>query len=256
MRRHIFETLRFSRVACARPVTAGLMALSLMTLAPLALQAQTPAAPVQEPATPQEPKAQDVPDSTTQDTPAQPQPLPDLTGVPTLVPMPKEPPEVQEVEIPAKPVAVLSGDSKWEDNYATLSEAFKKINAALEKAGKKAAGRPVVVYTKYTDEGFSYQAMIPLAEAPASDAAPLGEGVGYGVVPAGKALRFIHADSYGEISETYEAAGLYIETRDLISKELQIEEWVTDITDPAAKNAIVNLYIELMDKPSGSAPPQ
>ncbi|MEN3929546.1 GyrI-like domain-containing protein [Microvirga sp. W0021] len=184
-----------------------------------------------------------------------PEPLPDLTNVPTLVPMPKEPPDVQEVEIPAKPVAIISGDSTWDDSIVNLAEAFKKLDAALAKAGKKSAGRPVAVFTKSTEDGFSYDALIPLAEAPAADATALADNIRYGTSPIGKAIRFIHKDPYELISMTYEGIALYMENKNLVGKDELIEEYVTDITDQADKKTIVNIYIQLENTPQPAQKP-
>lgn len=254
-------------------LTGSVLALSL-AMAPVAGLAQQPAAnppPAETPQTVTPPPAETPKDGAQNPAPVAPTapaapavsgdqpeaagatapeaaPFPDLTAVPTLVPMPKDPPEAQEVEIPAKPVAIVSGDSTWDDSVVKLGDAFKKINEALEKAGKKPAGRPVAVFTKSTDDGFSFDAMIPLEAAPATDAAPLGDGIRYGIVPAGKALRFIHKDPYELISMTYEGVALYMENKNLVGKEDLIEEYVTDISDQADKNTIVNIYVELVDK--------
>jgi Transcriptional regulator, effector-binding domain/component len=171
-----------------------------------------------------------------------------LTAIPTLVPMPKDPPEAQEVIIPAKSVVVISGESSWEDSIVSFRDAFAKLNQALTKAGLKPAGRPVAVFTKSSDDGFSYDAMIPVADMPAPDRPALADGIRYGTVPPGKALRFMHRDSYELISMTYEGVALYLETKNLTGKDELIEEYVTDITDQADKNTIVNIYVTLQDK--------
>lgn len=275
MRCFVFQTKRFSQVFPGWPMLcSSLLVLSFaLTPLPSLSQQQPPAHPpvAEEPeGKPLQPAATPAPVETTTAPALSAAPandpessasvseasaLPDLTMAPTLVPMPKDPPDAQEVEVPAKSVAIVSGDSTWDDSIVTLSEAFKKINAALEKAGKKAAGRPIAVFTKSTDDGFSYDAMIPLAEAPAADAPPIGEGIRYGTVPPGKALRFIHKDPYELISMTYEGVALYMENKNLVSKDELIEEYVTDITDQADRNTIVNIYVELTEKEQGKDNP-
>lgn len=218
-----------------------LFALAL-ALTPCAGFAQTSNTPAESATSPQG----ETPAPTTQETP--PAPAPDLSKIPTLIPMSNDPPEAEEVMVPAKPVAILSGESSWDDSIVNLKNAFTQIEEALTKAGKKPAGRPLAVFTKTTDDGFSFDAMIPVSEAPAADQPPLAPNIRFGEVPPGKALRFVHREPYEQISMTYEGVALYLESKDLVSKDAFIEEYVTDITDQSDRGLVVNIYVELKDK--------
>lgn len=240
MRRSSLLPFQSGRLSFNRFIGSCFFALTL-GLTPYAAVAQNTTAPETKTETPAEPPAQ------AQDNPAPGAPALDLTKIPTLVPMSNDPPEAEEVMVPAKPVAILSGESSWDDSIVNLRNAFGQIEEALTKAGKKSSGRPIAVFTKTTDDGFSFDAMIP-TEAPAADQPPLAANIRFGTVPPGKALRFVHREPYEQISMTYEGVALYLETKDLVSKDAFIEEYVTDITDQADKGLVVNIYVELKEK--------
>ncbi|GJE39372.1 GyrI-like domain-containing protein [Methylobacterium persicinum] len=160
---------------------------------------------------------------------------------PPLVAKPAEPGDVDEVTLPAKPAAILAGKAKWEDAVPSLQKAFAQIEADLGKAGIKPAGRPLAVFTKTEDDGFEFDAMIPVAAppavAPASD-----DGLHFGTTPAGKALRFAHRGSYESIDGTYETLTAYLDAKDVVVQDRFVEEYVTDLKDGTDDALDVNIY--------------
>src|SRR4051812_40085282 len=54
---------------------------------------------------------------------------------PTLVPDAGDPVDGDEVTLPAKPAAILSGSSTWDEAFATLKKASQRIEDELAKAG-------------------------------------------------------------------------------------------------------------------------
>jgi effector-binding domain-containing protein len=149
----------------------------------------------------------------------------------------------QTVTVDARPAAVIKGQGKWEDAAKTLSEALAKVNDAVGKAGLAVNGRPFAVFTKTDDAGFSFEAMAPLSAAP-EGAPKLPEGVGIGASPAGKALKFQHRGAYDEIEATYEAIAAYLDEKGLDTKDLIIEEYLTDFKGDDA-NVDVDIYVFL-----------
>lgn len=149
----------------------------------------------------------------------------------------------ETVMVDARPAAVLKGQGKWEDSGKTLSEAIRKLSAAVAKAGLSVNGRPITVFTKTDDAGFSFEAMVPLSAAPEGKP-KLSDGVEIGSSPAGKALKFQHRGSYDEIDATYEAIAAYLDEKGLDSKDLIIEEYLSDFKgDDAEVN--VDIYVFL-----------
>jgi effector-binding domain-containing protein len=149
----------------------------------------------------------------------------------------------ETVTVDARPAAVLKGQGKWEGAAKTLSDALAKLNAAVRKAGLTANGRPVAVFTKTDDTGFSFEAMAPLAAAP-EGRSRLADGVEIGASPAGKALKFQHRGSYDEIDATYEAIAAYLDEKGLDTKDLIVEEYLTDFKGEDA-NVDVDIYVFL-----------
>jgi effector-binding domain-containing protein len=145
--------------------------------------------------------------------------------------------------VDARPAAVLKGQGKWDDSAKTLSEAIKKLSAAVAKAGLSVNGRPITVFTKTDDTGFSFEAMLPLGAAPEGKP-KLTDGVEIGASPSGKALKFQHRGAYDEIDATYEAIAAYLDEKGLDSKDLIIEEYLSDFKgDDAEVN--VDIYVFL-----------
>ena len=118
---------------------------------------------------------------------------------PTLVPGAGDPVDGDEVTLPAKPAAILSGSSTWDEAFATLKKAFQRIEAELAKAGIGPAGRPVTVFTQTDDDGFRYDAMLPIDRAPEDRPPNLSPDIRFETTPSGRALRFVHRGPYDDI---------------------------------------------------------
>lgn len=158
---------------------------------------------------------------------------------PTLVESKGDASDVDEVSLPAKPAAILAGKAKWEEAVPRLRQSFARIEAELGKAGIAPAGRPIAVFTRTDDDGFQYEAMIPVLRAP--EQKPEGE-LRFGATPSGKALRFAHNGSYEGIDGTYETLTAYLDAKDIMVQDRFIEEYVTDLKDGADDKLDVNIY--------------
>ena len=162
---------------------------------------------------------------------------------PTLVPAPGDPVNVDEVTLPGKPAAELSGQSTWDDGFQNLKNAFRKIEEELTRAAIAPAGRPLAVFVETEDLGFRYDAMIPIPAAPLGRPS-LSPEVRFGKTPEGKALRFVHKEPYDEIDSTYETIEAYLEAKGVKVKSAFIEEYVTDLADPQDPNLEINIFVQ------------
>lgn len=149
----------------------------------------------------------------------------------------------ETVTVDARPAAVLKGQGKWEGAAKTLSDAIARLNAAVAKAGLTANGRTIAVFTKTDDTGFSFEAMAPLGAAPEGKPR-LSDGVEIGASPAGKAMKFQHRGAYDEIDATYEAIAAYLDEKGLDTKDLIIEEYLSDFKGDDA-SVDVDIYVFL-----------
>jgi effector-binding domain-containing protein len=195
-----------------------------------------------------------APSATQAVTPPVPSPAPGVAAPAarqTLVATPGDANDVDEVSLPPKPAVILSGKSKWEEAVPSLKAAFARIEEELAKAGITPTGRPIAVFAKTDDDGFQYEAMIPVAPVPDPKAAEAklaeakagdGEALRLGTTPSGKALRFPHKGSYDEIDGTYETLTAYLDAKDVVVQDRFIEEYVTDLKDRADEKLDVNIY--------------
>ncbi len=241
-----------------RPVTAAALAL---VLAASSARAEQPAPPTSNAPSPAE--ANPLSTTTVPDTSTKPagtaNPAPDKSLAPpvvpgtaparsatpparqTLVPPSAEANDVEEVTLTAKPAAILSGKTTWEEAVASLKAAFVRMEGELAKAGIRPTGRPLAVFTKTEDNGFQFEAMIPIEAVPSSGPTS-GEGLHFGATPSGKALRFKHAGSYDEISGTYDTLIAYFDAKDIAVQDRFIEEYVTDLSDAPEDKLDINIY--------------
>jgi effector-binding domain-containing protein len=150
----------------------------------------------------------------------------------------------QTVEVAPRPALVIKGQAKWDDAAKTLVDSIAKMSGAAQKAGLAVNGRPLTVFTETDDNGFHFEAMLPLAKAPEGKP-KLPEGVEAGASPGGKALKFQHRGSYDEIDATYEAITAYLDEKGLDTKNLFIEEYLTDLKLGEDNELEVDIYVFL-----------
>jgi effector-binding domain-containing protein len=184
-----------------------------------------------------------TPPGRTEPAPAAPRTAPSAAGRPTLIPSPGDPVNADEVTLPGKPAAILSGQSTWDDGFQNLKNAFRKIEEELTRAAIAPAGRPLAMFVETEDLGFRYEAMIPIPAAPAGRATLTPE-VRFGKTPEGKAFRFVHKDAYDEIDSTYETIEAYLEAKGITVKGSFVEEYVTELTEAKDPNLEINIFVQ------------
>ena len=144
--------------------------------------------------------------------------------------------------MPSRPTAIFGGQAKWDDGFSAIKDAQAKIKAAVDKAGLKAAGSPITVFTQTDDNGFTYQAMVPLAEKPAGKD-ELSADVKLGSSPSGKAIKFQHRGPYDDIDSTYDLITNLLDEKGLESRDFFIEEYLTELTSAEDPNLAVDIYV-------------
>jgi effector-binding domain-containing protein len=153
--------------------------------------------------------------------------------------------EVDNIALVAKPVLMLAGKSSWDQGFQNLVEHFKILRAEAGKAGLPLAGRPLALFVETDDNGFRFEAMLPVGQAPeGSRVSEFGQGVKPGLSPAGGALRFTHVAPYDDIDSTYETITAYLEAKSITVKDAFLEEYVSEFTDPADPNLEINVYVQ------------
>jgi effector-binding domain-containing protein len=164
--------------------------------------------------------------------PASAQPAPDV----------KPAPFGEQVTLTAKTVIYMKGSADWDKAYATLVDAFKSVQGYLDKQGIKATGPAMTIYTFTDDNGFEFQAAIPIAEAPKD---PPHGVIAMGKTPEGKALKFSHHGSYDGMDTLYEAISNHLDEKKLEAQDVFFEEYVTDPVKTPPDKLVVNVYVPL-----------
>jgi len=148
----------------------------------------------------------------------------------------------QEVTLAEQPIIYTAGTGEWDTALETLTEAFKSVKQFLDKAGLKAAGPAMTIYTAMDDVSFNFQAAIPVMAPPSK--APTGDILA-GTSPAGKALKFVHRGSFEAMTQTYDTISHHVEEKQISTQELLIEEYITDLLTAPADKLVVNIFVPL-----------
>jgi effector-binding domain-containing protein len=147
-----------------------------------------------------------------------------------------------EVMLMPKTIIFMKGNSTWDKALENLQDAFKSVYGVIDSRGLAKAGPAMTIYTQADDTGFSFQAAVPIAEAPQEP--PKGD-VAIGQSPGGKALKFVHRGSYDSMDSTYEAITNHLDEKRLEAADSFIEEYETDpVTTPEDK-FVVTVYVPL-----------
>ena len=148
----------------------------------------------------------------------------------------------QAIDVKARPVAVLRGTASWDDGYRIILDAMAKVKREAEKAGLVATGRPLTAFVDTDDNGFKFEAMLPLAEAPEGKTS-LSADVKLGASPSGKALKFQHRGAYDDIDSTYEAITAYLDEKGLEAQNIFVEEYLNDPKGADDTALAVDIYV-------------
>jgi effector-binding domain-containing protein len=220
----------------ARSTTLGLalgLFVSLFTTLPLPALAEAGAAAPAAQAAPAPGEAAPAPQSTVPES-DQPKAAP---GIPSDA-------SAEAVDVPARPVALLTGDAEWAEGFKAIITAIAKVQDAVKTAGLKQAGPPFAVFLSTDDANFHFEAMVPLAEKPAGKS-DLAEGVKLGESPAGKAIKFLHRGAYDDIDSTYDLITAYLDEKGLEAKNLFIEEYLSDTKESDDAGLQADIYVFL-----------
>jgi effector-binding domain-containing protein len=147
-----------------------------------------------------------------------------------------------EVTLAPKTIVSLSGTGKWDSAFETVVDALKVVHSFLEGEGVKPDGPALVIYTTADDSGFQFEAALPIAQTLRNP--PKGDIV-MGTSPEGKAYKFTHRGSYDGMDNTYEAITNFLDQKNLDSKDLFVEEYVTDPRSTPEDKLVINVYVPI-----------
>jgi effector-binding domain-containing protein len=201
--------------------------------------ATPPAAPSTAPAAPPAAQPAEPPSSTT---PAPAAPEAAKPGEPAAPS--SEASTGETVDLPARPFAYIEGKADRDEIYSAILGSLGLVKLDMDKANLAPAGRPLAVFVESDDTGFKYHAGYPLASAPEGKST-LSDAVKIGQTPSGKAMRFEHQGSYGDIDATYDAITAYLDEKGVDAQDSFVEEYANDVKDPDDPTLQVNIYVLL-----------
>jgi effector-binding domain-containing protein len=146
----------------------------------------------------------------------------------------------EPVTLPERTIIYMKGHTNWDAAFDTLVDSFKSLNEYFDKEGLKASGPAMTIYTQTDDTGFSFQAALPVAQAPGNP--PKGD-IAVGQAPSGKALKFVHRGAYDAMDSTYEAITNHLDEKGLEAKDLFIEEYTSDPVTTAQDKLVINVFV-------------
>lgn len=148
----------------------------------------------------------------------------------------------EEVTLPERTIIFVRGKGAWESAFETLLDAYRQLNAYMQKQGLKASGPAITIYTQTDDRGFTFQAALPISAAPKDQ--PKGD-IAVGQAPSGKAVKFTHRGSFDAMDATYEAITNHLDEKRLEAKDVFVEEYATDILATPEDRLVVSIFVPL-----------
>jgi effector-binding domain-containing protein len=150
----------------------------------------------------------------------------------------------ETVDLVSRPAAYLEAKADRDDVYSAILDAIGKVRAEIDKAGLKAAGRPIAIFLEADDSGFTFRAETPIESAPEGKT-QLSDTVKLGQTPIGKAMRFEHRGAYDDIDGTYEAITAYLDEKGVDAQDVFVEEYLNDVKSPEDPNLQVDIFVLL-----------
>jgi effector-binding domain-containing protein len=152
-------------------------------------------------------------------------------------------PFAEEVTLTPKTIILLKGNTTLDKALESLQDAFKSLNALIDKQGLTRTGPAMAIYS-YPDDpddlNFTFQAAVPIA-APPKDL-PKGD-IQIGQSPAGKALKFLYRGSYDAMEDIYEPIASYLDEKQIDVQNIHIEEFETDLVTTPEDKLVVTIYV-------------
>jgi len=157
-------------------------------------------------------------------------------------PSARQEPFGEEVTLPERKVLFRRNKTSWVEAWVNLVAAFKTVRAEAERLKLKVTGPSLVIYRSTSDEGFEFDAALPIEGDAAS---PPGEDFKIEPTRTGKAIKFVYHGAFDAMDSTYENISNYIDSKRIDAEDLSIEEYVTDPTTTKPEEIVINIYMPL-----------
>jgi effector-binding domain-containing protein len=146
------------------------------------------------------------------------------------------------VELATHPAAYIEAKANREEVYGAIMGSLAKVRDAVAKAGLTPSGHPIGVFLTADDDGFTYRAMVPLANVP-NPAPTLPDPIKLGQTPVGNAMKFEHRGEYDDIDSTYDAITAYLDEKGVDAQDVFVEEYLNEPKSPDDPNGQVDIFV-------------
>jgi effector-binding domain-containing protein len=151
----------------------------------------------------------------------------------------------EEVTLPERKALFRHNKTSWEEAWINLVATFKTARAEAERLKLKVIAPSLVIYRSTSDEGFEFDAALPVEGDPAS---ALAEDFRIGPTRTGKAIKFVYRGPFDAMDSTYENISNFIDSKRIDAEDLSIEEYVTDPVITKPEEIVINIYMPLKSK--------
>lgn len=154
--------------------------------------------------------------------------------------------EIDILEVPEKVIVSTRGQSGHtpEEIGSALGQAYGAISAFLTLHGLQPVGQPLAINESFDDDGYRFEAGIPVAQDPQIDREE-GGAVGVRTVPATRAVRLVHVGPYRQMTESYNALTAFLAARGLEAVGPSWEEYISDPGDTPEEELVTHIYMPI-----------
>ena len=152
----------------------------------------------------------------------------------------------EEVMLPDRKVLSRRSKTSWEEAWVNLVAAFKSVRAEAERLKLTVKESPLVIYRSTSDEGFEFDAAVPVEGEPASSP---GEDFKIVQTRTGKAVKFVYKGPFDAMDSTYENISNYIDSKRIEAEDLSVEEYISDPIGTKPEEIVINIYMPLKSAP-------
>ena len=147
-----------------------------------------------------------------------------------------------EVIIRSKPVLLIEGEGKWQNQLADIQKMRSAMETAARDLNLVVSGSPMMVFLETRANSYRYEFMLPVEAIPEPEPA-LPQGMSYSLTPAGSAFRFTHKGAYKGIEKTYGSVSTYLASKNVDVKDVYMEEYPTALRNDEQSVNLVNIYV-------------
>lgn len=119
-----------------------------------------------------------------------------------------------------------------------LGAAFGRVQAFMRADGLVATDQPVAITVAMGEEGWSFEAGIPINREPTSTSST----VQVGETPSGRMVKAVHVGPYAEIPATYEKLEAFFAAHNIERGERCWEQYVSDPGETSEEELITHIY--------------